>query len=77
MRRSSMPRTTGGHNKPRGKVIVVSDLEGDSWMIVGGFSYGNGCHQHDNCFTCPFPDCSFDCHSKYRKKKGVKVGVQH
>ena len=21
--------------------------------------YGNGCKQHPNCFTCPFPDCRF------------------
>lgn len=21
------------------------------------FLYNNGCYLHDDCFTCPFPDC--------------------
>lgn len=24
----------------------------------------NGCHIHDDCFTCPLPDCMVDCRSR-------------
>ena len=28
--------------------------------FAGGYLYGIGCPKHDNCFTCPLPDCQFN-----------------
>jgi len=31
--------------------------------------YGNGCHKHNNCFTCPFEKCRYDPPRYYENKR--------
>ena len=32
--------------------------------------HGNGCHRHNDCFTCPEDDCTWNNYSEHKAKGG-------
>ena len=38
------------------------------------FRLGNGCSDHQNCFTCPFPDCIWMNNNLTRRQTNVSMG---
>ena len=50
-------------------------------IVDGSKLYMNGCEVHNNCFTCPFPDCivAISVSSKpamFKKAKAFKLAKQ-
>jgi hypothetical protein len=35
--------------------------------------YGNGCHEHANCFTCPLTECNFSVEKYYVKRRSNTI----
>ena len=39
---------------------------------TGKMYYRNGCSKHTDCFTCPFPDCTWSYYKEVRNKQRRK-----
>lgn len=59
----SVNQCAGIHQERQGEINLKESQASIRLMNNdGGLLYGNGCHRHPDCFTCPFPpdDCHYD-----------------